>query len=290
MNLSEDLSLEKISYQANYSPFHFQRIFSDYVGETPKQYIIRLRLERSAHYLKLFPDLPISDLAENSGFASLSTFSRAFKSYFGLNAKEYRHLSNEEYSKLCKINSKKSKTFKLSTDDLCFRDLTMDEIMDWKNKLIISTKKLNSFKVVYFSTCLNESDAVSLAFRKLTSWAVPRGLITSETRFVGMLLDIPFITSIEKCRYWAGISIPEQLKLPGDSSVEEIPGGLYASYGIEGNLLTTVKSLAYLNHGWLQESGYSINKLLGYEVFSENPAFKPSETIPREMLVSIRPA
>jgi AraC family transcriptional regulator len=290
MNLSEDLSLEKMSALANYSPFHFQRIFTHYVGESPKQYIIRLRLERIAHYLKLFPNLSISELSDKSGFASLSTFSRAFKNYFGISAAGYRLLSNDEYRKLCKTNSKKSKILKINTTDLRFRDFSMDEIMDWKNKVNIETKRLQGFKVIYFSTCLNNSDAVSLAYRKLCAWAEPRGLLSTQTRFVGMLLDIPFITSIEKCRYWAGITFPEQIKLPAEASVTQIPEGLYAGYRMKGNLLATVKSLAYFSHGWLGESGYSIKELLGYEVYSENPANKPSETIDREILISVRPA
>ena len=289
MNLSEDLSLERIAAEANYSPFHFQRVFSESVGETPKQYIIRLRIERTAHYLRMFPNLTVSEIADYSGFASLSTFSRAFKNYFGVSAVEYRQLSNEKYSKICKTDSKKCKTFKLNTDDLCFRDLSMDEIMDWKSKINVSVRKVNAFRVIYHSTCLNDRDSISLAYRKITNWARPRGLFTTETRFVGLLLDIPFITSIEKCRYWAGISFPEHVKLPAEASITEIPEGLYASYQIEGNILTTVKSLAYLNHDWLGAHGYSINKLIGYEVFSENPADKPSETISREILVSIRP-
>jgi AraC family transcriptional regulator len=289
-NLSEDLSLGKLSAEANYSQFHFQRVFSEYVGETPKQYIIRLRLERIAHYLKMFPNLSVSELADYSGFASLSTFSRAFKNYFGISAVEYRQLSNEKYSKICKTDSKKCKTFKLDTDDLCLRDLSMDEIMSWKDRVNISVKKVKSMRLLYLSTCLNNKDAISLAYRKLCNWAAPRGLLTPETRFVGMLLDIPFITSIEKCRYWTGISVPELVKLPADASVTEIPDGLYAGYQIEGSLLSTMKSLAYLNHGWLGANGYSVNKLLGYEVYSENPANKPSETIIREMLVSVRPA
>ena len=290
MNLSEDLSLQKISAIANYSPFHFQRIFTTSVGETPKQYIIRLRLERVAHFLKVFPGLSISELADNSGFASLSTFSRAFKNYFGVTAVEYRKLSTVEYRKLCKTNSKKCKTPELSTPDLCTRDFSMDEIMEWKEKVHISTKRMQGFRVVYSSTCLNTNDAISLAYRKLCQWAEPRGLLMPETRFIGLLLDIPFITSIEKCRYWAGITFPEHCIIPREASIAQIPDGLYANYRINGNLLTTLKSLAFFNHGWLPENGYSLKDIMGYEVYSENPANKPSETIDREIMIPVRPA
>ena len=67
-NLTEDLPLEKLSGIAFFSPFHFQKIFSLYVDESPKQYIIRLRLARIAHYLKLYPGLSISDASFQCGF------------------------------------------------------------------------------------------------------------------------------------------------------------------------------------------------------------------------------
>jgi DNA gyrase inhibitor GyrI len=107
---------------------------------------------------------------------------------------------------------------------------------------------------------------------------------------MGMLLDIPFITPKEKCRYWAGISYPGNLKLPGEASVVEIPGGLYASYRLTGNLLSTLKSLLFFNHGWLAENGYAMQDLLGYELYSENPANRPSEAIEKEILIPVRPA
>jgi AraC family transcriptional regulator len=290
LNLNEELSLQQLSKVANYSPFHFQRLFTEQVGETPKQYIIRLRLERMAHYLNIFPNLSISELSIESSFASLSTFSRAFKNYFGISAEEYKKFPRNKNRKLCETYSKKGKTYLKESTDLCARDFSLAEIMDWKNKVNISTKMHQSCKLIYLSTCLKNSDSISLAYRDLCRWAEPMGLLTSETRFIGMLLDIPFITRIEKCRYWAGITFPEHFQLPKGTSIAEVPSGLYATYQLKGNLLSTIKSLVYFNHGWLVESGYSIRDITGFEVFTENPANKPSETIIREILIPVRPA
>jgi AraC family transcriptional regulator len=290
INLFEDLSLQRLADVAHYSPYHFQRIFAEYVGESPKQYIIRLRLERIAHYLKVFPNLSISELADKSGFASLSTFSRAFKNYFGVSAEEYRRMSEDDYRKFCKMNRKICKGKPMNTPDLYLRDFSTDEIMDWKEKVNITTKRMAGFSVIYVSTCLDKSDSISLAFRKLCQWAVPRGLITDETRFIGMLLDIPFITPLEKCRYWAGITFPGSSKLPGEANITEIGGGLYANFQLTGNLLSTLKTLMYFNHSWLPENGYVMQDIRGYEVFSGNPADRPAETIEKEILVPVRPA
>lgn len=78
-NLAEDLSLEKLAKLANYSPFHFQKIFKLVIGETPKQYIIRMRLQTAAHSLVVHHEKSITEIALNSGFSSSATFARAFK-------------------------------------------------------------------------------------------------------------------------------------------------------------------------------------------------------------------
>src|SRR6266511_1496621 len=50
-NLNEELSLKKLAKVANYSPFHFQKIFKQTTGESPKHFITRMRLETAAHLL-----------------------------------------------------------------------------------------------------------------------------------------------------------------------------------------------------------------------------------------------
>ena len=46
--LDGDVSLEAMAAKAGWSPFHFHRAFRKVVGETPKRYTQRLRLERAA--------------------------------------------------------------------------------------------------------------------------------------------------------------------------------------------------------------------------------------------------
>ncbi|MFP4469190.1 MAG: AraC family transcriptional regulator [Bacteroidales bacterium] len=48
-NLSADLNLETLAGVANFSPFHFHRLFSAMTGETLNHFIRRARLERAEH-------------------------------------------------------------------------------------------------------------------------------------------------------------------------------------------------------------------------------------------------
>ena len=54
-NIDVDLSLETLSGIANFSKFHFHRIFRAMVGETLNQFIQRIRLEKAAAQLIFNP-------------------------------------------------------------------------------------------------------------------------------------------------------------------------------------------------------------------------------------------
>jgi AraC family transcriptional regulator len=47
-HLADPLPLEKLAGVAAFSKYHFHRIFFAHVGETPGQYVQRLRLEKAA--------------------------------------------------------------------------------------------------------------------------------------------------------------------------------------------------------------------------------------------------
>ena len=71
------------------SPFHFHREFSRRVGETPRRYVERLRLERAAYQLAVH-DTPVVQIAVALGFNSHETFARAFRRKFDCSPTDYR--------------------------------------------------------------------------------------------------------------------------------------------------------------------------------------------------------
>jgi AraC family transcriptional regulator len=87
--LDADVSLDALATRAGWSPFHLHRAFTRMVGETPKQYTLRLRLEGAAARL-LASDDSIVDVALASGFSSHEVFTRAFRRHFGRTPGDYR--------------------------------------------------------------------------------------------------------------------------------------------------------------------------------------------------------
>jgi len=88
-NLDQEFSLESLARQYGYSPYHFHRFFSRAVGETPKQHVERLRLERGAYKLAI-TDETVLGIALSVGFRNHETFTRAFRRTFGCSPRDYR--------------------------------------------------------------------------------------------------------------------------------------------------------------------------------------------------------
>jgi DNA gyrase inhibitor GyrI len=104
------------------------------------------------------------------------------------------------------------------------------------------------------------------------------------------MLDMPFFTEYGKCRFRACISIPEGVSLPKNIGSLIIPGGRYASYAFKGTIQGVFKSLFAFKHEWLDQSGYEIAEITGFELYSENPAKKPYESIQRRIFIPVKPA
>jgi AraC-like DNA-binding protein len=82
---------DDLARDANYSRFHFIRVFQEQTGETPSECRRRLLLERAAHQL-LHTRRPVTNIAFAASFDSLEGFSRAFRKAFGLSPSMYRRV------------------------------------------------------------------------------------------------------------------------------------------------------------------------------------------------------
>lgn len=82
VNFHEKINIDEISKVANLSEYHFIRLFKAVFDKTPHQYIIQKRLQFSKTLL--LDDCTILDVAFQSGFADVQSYTKAFKSAFGL--------------------------------------------------------------------------------------------------------------------------------------------------------------------------------------------------------------
>ena len=74
---------------ANFSPFHFMRVYRALAGESLGTTVQRLRLARAAHLLAASA-APISEVSGRVGFETPQAFARAFREHFGVAPSEAR--------------------------------------------------------------------------------------------------------------------------------------------------------------------------------------------------------
>lgn len=87
-HLEETITLAALSKVSLYSPWYSYRLFKDYTGFTPADYIRRLKLSKSAILLR-DGEASVTELAFQLGFQSVEGYQRAFRREFGCNPHEY---------------------------------------------------------------------------------------------------------------------------------------------------------------------------------------------------------
>ena len=88
-NLDQSIRLDELAARAGMTPNAFSRYFAEKVGITLSDLIKTLRIERALQELEC-RDGAISDLAEQTGYQSCCSFSRAFKDVMGETPSDYR--------------------------------------------------------------------------------------------------------------------------------------------------------------------------------------------------------
>ena len=88
-NKTMEITLSDLAKVSLFSPWYSYRLFRDYLGLTPTEYIRKLRLSQAALRLRDGEDKVI-DIAFDFGFGSVDTFTRAFFREYGCNPSDYR--------------------------------------------------------------------------------------------------------------------------------------------------------------------------------------------------------
>lgn len=87
-HLRENISFADVAKVSLFSPWYARRLFLEYTGVTPSDYIRKLRLKQSALKLR-DEDVNVLEVALDSGFGSVDGYQRAFRKEFGCNPSAY---------------------------------------------------------------------------------------------------------------------------------------------------------------------------------------------------------
>ncbi|MCG8309609.1 MAG: AraC family transcriptional regulator [Cytophagales bacterium] len=288
-NIEKQFSLEELAMQAGFSKYHFNRIFSAMVRETPFQFINRIRLEKAAAMLKYRTNDTISDIAIKCGFSDLSVFSRNFKAHFAMSPTAWRKINPE--------NSNMSQTlgnFDQEREAISMYFCDESKTIKWSSTMELNqsteVKKLPQMTVAYVrhtGAYKGDEKLFEQMFNKLCTWAAPRGLMAQEDlKFFAVYHDDPKVTEEENLRTSACMTIPADTKVDGAIGKMEIAAGNYAI----ARFILTAKDFEqawdWLFGTWFPSSGYQPDDGPCFEMYTEE---QEGGKIPVDICVPVKP-
>ena len=91
-NIKDAIKIEELASKAYLSPSYFRKIFKEFTGLAPIDYINQLRISKAKQLLS-DEKMPVSDVGEAVGIKDTNYFSRLFRSTVGCSPSEYRKMS-----------------------------------------------------------------------------------------------------------------------------------------------------------------------------------------------------
>ncbi len=260
-NLDGPLPLQELARVACFSPYHFHRIFCGMVGESVKEHVRRLRLERAARRLK-FTAEPVTGIALDSGYQTPESFTRAFQAMFGETPSGFRE-SSREFS-LPRVERPAGPP------------------------LEVRLRRFGPVRAAFFRH-VGPYDEVGIAWGKLMSWAGRRGLLGPPMTTFGILHDDPDITPPETLRCDAAIKVDSTVAPGGELGVQELPELEYAAAIHRGPYSKLSETYARLAGEWLPASGREPLTAPALEFYRNSPFNTQPEDLVTEINLPLAP-
>lgn len=94
-HFAEGVSVGRLAETCSLSESHFRTLFRSATGDSPMAYLARVRMLTAAELLR-GTAYPVARIAEDTGYSSLSSFNRQFKSMYGMSPSDYRRLEGRK--------------------------------------------------------------------------------------------------------------------------------------------------------------------------------------------------
>ena len=273
-NLALQFTLDELASVAGFSRFHFTRIFQAMTGETPFQFILRIRLEKAASLISINRKEYISDIAGKCGFFDLSVFSRNFRSYFKMSASDYKRAAINK-SNISKPESNSQLTQGSASLYFCQDSKQIKWKTDMKLNKSIEVKDLPKMTVAYvrhIGPYKGNDKLFEKLWNKLFAWAGPRGLLGGpDFKSLVIYHDDPNITGEEKLRMSVCITVKPDTKVDGEIGKMEMEAAKYAIARFELDATEFQQAWDWVYGQWLPTSGYQPDDKPCFEMYPEEP-------------------
>ncbi|WP_299767648.1 AraC family transcriptional regulator [uncultured Dokdonia sp.] len=281
-NLDSDLSLQQLSEIAFFSSYHFHRIFKFITNETVNEYVTRKRLEKAASAL-LHSHTPITDIALSLGFKDNSSFTRAFKKFYGVSPSLFKKEHPNRFSKIRQVQSKNGQVYPDYEKYIC----TITNLKNWIDMNatieIKETPTLQLAGVTHIGI-----QGVEHAFEKIIKWANSKSLLNHpEAKLGRVFYDSIKVTAPDKVRMSIFLITNTPFEAEGEIQKLTIHKGTCIVGRFEIAPDEFEKSWTGL-FVWMNENGYKKSQENPYEIYHNDFRQHPENKFIVDLCIPIK--
>jgi len=183
-HIDTNITLDELAKLNSVSKYHFHRIFKEETGEKLFERINSIRLQKAANLLISNSYSTISEIREQSGYSSHSSFIKAFKNRFGFTPTQWKNGGFLEYSK---------------------KNISFDFCVNEDFLKLVPSIKVTPKRVCAYIRNKGYDLSVTKTWQLLMAYSYEQNL-KNATQF-GIFYDNPVIIPYEECHYIAGIEV-----------------------------------------------------------------------------------
>lgn len=273
-NLDRELSLEELARESYFSVYHFHRVFRAVVGESLKEHIRRLRLERAASFLK-HTNESIINIALSAGYQTHEAFTRAFKTAFGCPPSDFRSSNSISSQGTIAYHQNEAKA---KDPNLIIGDKHMQ----------VEIENIKAMRVA-FVRHVGPYNQVGKAWDRLSTHLGKDGHLGSANKFIGICYDDPEVTAPEKVRYDACITVEENFVPEDEIAVQTIGGGEYAVTTHFGPYDKLGETYSRLFGEWLLQSSRELRSDPCLEFYLNDPDGTDPDDLITDICLPLKP-
>lgn len=256
--LHEPIHLRDLATAARLSPFHFHRVFQALVGETPADFVKRLRLEKALNMMALAKSPSLTHIALACGFSSSSDFTRSFRQRFGTPPSAFDITTWRKTHAAALADDFKNSPFIAKLPALNNPDSFRVRIRDLPPRTVAYIRVSRPY----------EGTRVIAAVHRLVAWAERHG--HAEGQWLGYQWEHPEITALKDCAYYIAV-VAERFNPAGEIGRYRFPPMQVAQIEIRGGIDLELRALKWFHGSWLPRSGYVPDDQPGFEAFIGRP-------------------
>jgi AraC family transcriptional regulator len=272
-HLDQYLDLETLAEVAHFSPFHFHRLFSAWMGETLGAYLRRRRCEVAATRLLAQPRLAVLQIALGVGFGSAEALTHAFNARFGCSPTSWRLQQSTSHA------AKSSRDQEISKADQAWQEKSgkngVSNSTSAETAMQVEVIERKPTPIAYLRHVGPYGEPIGAFWqRQVYPWMVTNGLL-EQARY-GISHDDPKVTTPEQCRYDAGCEIHADFVATGNAHRTVIPGGKYAALNYKGLVAEFPPAWDSLLRDWLPSSGLQLDSRPMFEYYPVDSRYDPA--------------